>query len=150
MEKRICTGLKVNMLLEEIKNIKETKKDLRKFGLTVGIALLIISGILLWSAKDSFIYFGSAGITLLLVGLILPQVLKPLNKAWMTLALLMGWVMTRVILTILFYIVVTPTAFFAKVFKKKFLELKIDRSGNSYWELRGKKPVTPKDYEKQF
>ena len=138
------------MLIEEIKNIKETKKDLRKFGITVGIALLIISGILFWKEKESFIYFSAIGIGLLLAGIVLPGILKPLNKAWMTLAILMGWVMTRVILTILFYIVLTPTAFIAKVFKKKFLELKIDRSRNSYWELRDKKHITPQDYENQF
>ena len=139
-----------NMLIEEIKNIKETKKDLRKFGITVGTVLLLIAGLLFWKHKDSFLYFGIIGIVLILAGLITPIILKPLNKAWMTLAILMGWVMTRVILTILFYIVLTPTAFIARLFKKNFLDLRIDKSRDTYWVIREKRNLNPEDYEKQF
>ena len=138
------------MITEEIKNIKETKNDLKKFGITVGTVLILIAAVLFWKQKDGYIYFGIIGILLVLSGLIKPVILKPLNKAWMTLAILMGWVMTRVILIILFYIVVTPTAFLAKVFKKNFLDLKIDKSRDTYWEIRKKKQFQPEDYEKQF
>jgi hypothetical protein len=138
------------MITEEIKNIKETEKDLKKFGITVGTVLILIAAVLFWKQKDGYIYFGIIGILLVLAGLIKPIILRPLNKAWMTLAILMGWVMTRVILIILFYIVVTPTAFFAKIFKKSFLDLKIDKSRNTYWEIRKGKQLQPEDYEKQF
>ena len=138
------------MILEEIKNIKEAEKDLKKFGITVGAVFLLIAGFLFWQQKSSFIYIGILGSLLFSTGLIKPGILKPLNKVWMTLAILLGWVMTRVILTILFYIVLTPTAFFARLFKKNFLDLRIDKSKNTYWEAREKKNFSPKDYEKQF
>ena len=112
------------MITEEIKNIKETKKDLRKFGITVGVVLLIFAGFLLWKEKESFFYFGIIGLFLLLTGLIIPIVLKPLNKVWMILAILMGWVMTRIILTILYYLVLTPIRILAMLFRKNFLDLK--------------------------
>ena len=138
------------MIYEEIKNIKETKKDLRKFGITVGIALLVIAGILFWKEKESFLYFGIAGLLLLLTGFVIPSILKPLNKAWMTLAILMSWVMTRVILTILYYLVLTPLRFLAMLFRKNFLDLTIDKSAKSYWEVRTKSETKPVDYERQF
>jgi small-conductance mechanosensitive channel len=138
------------MILEEIRNIKETKKDLRNFGITVGIVLILIAGLLFWKQKDSFLYFGILGALLISAALVKPLILKPLNKAWMTLAILMGWIMTRVILTILFFIVLTPTAFIAKLFRKDFLDLKIDKSKSTYWVKREKKNFTPEDYEKQF
>jgi Saxitoxin biosynthesis operon protein SxtJ len=138
------------MISEEIKNIKETKKDLRKFGITVGLALLVIAGILFWREKESFLYFGIVGLVLLLTGLVFPVILKPLNKAWMTLAILMGWVMTRVILTILYYLVLTPLRFLAMLFRKNFLDLTIDKSAKSYWEVRTKTQIKPADYERQF
>lgn len=138
------------MIIEEIKNIKETKKDLRKFGVTVGIVLLIITGFLFWKQKESYFYFLIIGATLLFAGLIFPVILKPLNKIWMTLAILMGWVMTRVILIILFYLVLTPLAFAARIVGKNFLDLQIDKSKNSYWEGREKIKYEPSDYEKQF
>ena len=49
------------MFKEEFQNIKETKRDLRKFGLTVGGVLLGISILLFFFEKPSAIYFGIIG-----------------------------------------------------------------------------------------
>ncbi|MEE9449454.1 MAG: SxtJ family membrane protein, partial [Ignavibacteriaceae bacterium] len=119
------------MLKEEIKHIKQSKKDLQKFGLTVGIALLVISVILFLFDKPAYLYFGIIGGALILTGLIIPNALKSLNKVWMTLALLLGWFTSKVILTILFYIVLTPIGFIAKIFGKRFLSLKIDNEAKT-------------------
>ena len=72
------------MLKEEIKNIKEEKSDLRKFGITVGIVFILISIALYLLSKNSYTYFGVLGILLLLLGLFLPYALKPLNKSLRT------------------------------------------------------------------
>ena len=138
------------MILEEIKGIKESKKDLRKFGYTVGGALIIISGLLFWFGKASYIYFAVPGFLLILSGLIIPQLLRPLNKAWMILAILLGWVMTRVILTIFFYIVITPVGLIARIAQKEFLDLKTDKNQESYWIKRERRTLKPIDYERQF
>ena len=53
-------------MLEEIKNIKSEKRDLRKFGITIGIILLIITGFLFWKEKESFQIFLAIGIILFL------------------------------------------------------------------------------------
>jgi len=138
------------MLKEEFKYIKESKKDLRKFGLTVGGALIIIAAVLFYFAKPSTIYFVVVGALLVLTGLIYPRVLKPMNKLWMGLAIVLGFIMSRVILTIFFYFVLTPISFTARIFGKKFMALKCDKSAKTYWEKRSiihKKPI---DYERQF
>ena len=138
------------MLKEEFKNIRETKKDLRKFGLTVGGVLLIIAALLLYFEKSSAPYFGAIGGILFLAGIIIPQILKPLNKIWMGLAVVLGFFMSRLILTILFYLVLTPIAFIAKIVGKKFLILKYDKSANTYWEKRTDIQKITVDYERQF
>ena len=138
------------MIKDEIKNIKQSPKDLRKFGLTVGSVLIIIGCLLLWKHKPSQFYFLSIGAILVLSGLLFPVILRPLNKAWMTLAVLLGWVMTRVILSLLFYIVITPISIIARIFGKHFLDIKIDKSRTSYWEKRKNVPLSPSDYERQF
>jgi hypothetical protein len=138
------------MLKEEFKLIKETKKDLRKFGLTVGIVLLFIAALLFNFEKTSWIYFGAAGLYLLLNGFFFPRTLKPFNKLWMGLAIVLGFVMSRVILTILFYIILTPVSFIAKIFGKKFMPLKFDKSANTYWEKRSVIQKKQIDYERQF
>ncbi len=138
------------MFKEEIKNIKEDKTTLRKFGLTVGTVLLIVAIVLYLTGKSSSVIFGGAGVLLILFGLILPNILKPLNKIWMTLAVILGWFMSRLILFILFYIVITPIGFFLKIAGKDFLNLRTDKNSDSYWEKREKRVKEKIDYERQF
>jgi hypothetical protein len=138
------------MFKEEIKNIKEDKTTLRKFGLTVGTVLLIVAIVLYLTGKSSSVIFGGAGVLLILFGLILPNILKPLNKIWMTLAVILGWFMSRLILFILFYIVITPIGFFLRIAGKDFLNLRTDKNSDSYWEKREKGVKEKIDYERQF
>lgn len=138
------------MLKEEFRLIKESKKDLRKFGLSVGGVLVIIAGFLFWFEKPSTVYFAIIGAVLISTGLIYPEILKPLNKVWMGFAIVLGFIMSRVILTIFFYTILTPISLLAKLFRKKFMDLKYDKSAETYWEKRSiiyKKPI---DYERQF
>jgi len=138
------------MFKEEIKNIKEDKTTLRKFGLTVGTVLLLVGIVLYFAGKSSSVVFGGAGVLLILFGLILPNILKPLNKIWMTLAVILGWFMSRLILFILFYIVITPIGFFLRIAGKDFLNLRTDKNSDSYWEKREKRVKEKIDYERQF
>lgn len=139
------------MITEEIKNIKSGKGDLRKFGITMGIVLLLLGGFSWWCGKDFYIYpIGIAAIFFFL-GLVFPPLLKPINKIWMSLAILMSWFMTRVILGILFYAGITPISFLAKLFSKDFLMLNFDKdSKNSYWIPKERRKVEKTDYERQF
>ena len=138
------------MLKEEFKNIQETKKDLRKFGLTVGGVLLLITALLLYFEKLSAPYFGVIGGILFLAGILIPQVLKPLNKIWMGLAIVLGFFMSRLILTILFYLILTPISFLAKLFGKKFMNLNYDKKSDTYWERRSEIHKNQIHYERQF
>jgi hypothetical protein len=138
------------MLKDDIKNIKGSDKDLRKFGYTVGIIFVVIAAILFWKKSPSFLYLFPVGLFLVLSGWLLPVVLRPLNKGWMVFSILLGWVMTRVILSVLYYIVITPIGIIAKISGKKFLDLKMDRRKESYWEKRKKADLNPADYERQF
>ena len=45
------------MILEEIKNIKSEKKDLREFGITFGVVLGILAVALWWKEKDTYTIF---------------------------------------------------------------------------------------------
>jgi uncharacterized membrane-anchored protein YitT (DUF2179 family) len=138
------------MLKEEFKNINEKKKDLRKFGVTVGVVLLAIGVVLFYFEKPSSIYFTVIGGLLILFGALFPKILKPLNRIWMSLAIILGFIMSRVILTILFYIVLTPIAILAKLVGKRFMVLKYDKSANTYWEKRTNINKNQIDYDRQF
>ena len=137
-------------MLEEIKNIKSEKSDLRKFGITIGIILLIIAGFLFWKEKESFQILLTFGVTLCILGIAIPFILKPIYWVWMIFATILGWIMTRVILSLLFYIIFTPIGLIPRFFGKQFLELKWDKSKESYWNYRTIKHLKMEDYEKQF
>ena len=138
------------MLKEEFKHIKETNKDLRKFGLTVGGVLAALAAVLFYFERPSAIYFAIIGGFLILAGIIYPKILKLLNKVWMSLAIVLGFIMSRVILTVLFYLVLTPISFLAKLVGKKFMVLKYDKSAKTYWEKRTIIQKKQIDYERQF
>ena len=137
-------------MLEEIKNIKSEKSDLRKFGITIGVILLIIAGFLFWSEKESLQILFTFGAVLLILGFTIPVILKPIYWVWMIFATILGWIMTRVILSLLFYLIVTPIGLVARLFGKQFIELKWDKSEGSYWNYRSKKYIMKDEYEKQF
>lgn len=138
------------MIIEEIRNIRSSKRDLRNFGLTVGIALGILGGLFLWKAKSYYHYLLLAGCISVLLGLIFPSALRHVQKIWMTFAILLGWVMTRVILSIVYYLVLTPIAIIARLCGKRFLDREWDRSPNTYWRYRKSKESDERDYERQF
>ena len=137
-------------MLEEIKNIKSKKSDLRNFGITIGIILLIISGFLFWKEKESFQIFLAIGIILFLIAISIPAVLKPVYWIWMIFAIILGWFMTRLILSLLFYVIFTAIGLTLRLFGKQFLELRWDKSKESYWNFRTNEHLQHKNYEKQF
>ena len=137
-------------MLEEIKNIKSERSDLRKFGITIGVILLIIAGFLFWKEKESFQILLTFGLTLCILGIAIPFILKPIYWVWMIFATILGWIMTRVILSLLFYIIFTPIGLIPRFFGKQFLELRWDKSKESYWNFRTNEHLKKENYEKQF
>ena len=138
------------MLKQEIKKIKSGKKEVREFALTLGIFFGMLSGLLFWRHRN-FIPFLTVSLVFLLFAIPAPvRLLAPVHKAWMTLSLLMGWVMTRVILSILFYGVITPISFFSRLSGKRFLDLEFRKNQPSYWVPRPKKEFDKSIWEKQY
>ena len=137
-------------MIEEIKNIKSEKSDLRKFGIIVGIVLLIIAGFFFLKEKESFQLFLTIGIILFVTGIVIPFTLKPIYWVWMVFSTILGWFMTRVILSLLFYVVFTPIGLIGRLFGKQFLDLKQNHSQQSYWNMRIVETFDTQNYEKQF
>jgi len=138
------------MIIEEIKSINSSTKELRKFGLTVGIALALIGGLFLWRQRPYYYYFFILSAAFVFFGIAVPILLWPVQKVWMSLAVLLGWFMTRVILIVLFYLVVTPIGLLARLFDKDFLNLKFDNNADSYWISKERIKFEKSSYEKQF
>jgi hypothetical protein len=137
-------------MIDDIKNIQSTKKDLRSFGLLVGGLLLFIGAVLFLKSKPSAQYFIFISLVLILPALFFPALLKPLQKIWMALAIVMGWISTRIILSLLFFIVLTPIGFIMRLRGKDLLDEKIEKEKTSYWIYREPKAYSALDSEQQF
>tara|TARA_X000000368_G_C22712834_1_gene571831 strand:+ start:173 stop:586 length:414 start_codon:yes stop_codon:yes gene_type:complete len=137
-------------MLEEIKNIKTGKKDIRNFGITIGIILLIVAGFLFYKEKDSFQLFIYIAGSFISLGFLIPIILKPIYLVWMIFAVILGWFMTRLILSLLFSLVITPIGLILKIMGKDLLELKKQVVQESYWNVRDPDKEQNQNYEKQF
>ena len=116
----------------------------------MGAAFGLFSGYSAWRGHGFWVYPAAAAAFFLALGLVFPPALKPIQQVWMTLALLIGWVMTRVLLGALFYLVLTPISFLSRLAGKQFLEMKLEKSGKSYWNYRKPRKFEKKIYEQQF
>jgi len=136
-------------MIEEINNINSKKDNVRNFGILIGTVLFVISGFFFWYGKDISQLFFIIGIALLLVSITIPLILKPFYWIWMVFATIMGWFMTRVILSALFFVVLTPIGLIGKIFGKKFLNIKWNTKDDTYWIYRSY-DLTKERHEKQF
>lgn len=139
-----------SVIADEFRAVKSDRAELRKFGITMAVGLAAIGALFLWRDKGQpLIFFGLAAIFLVL-GLAIPPVLRPTQRAWMAFAIVLGWVMTRVILVILFYVGIAPVALIARIAGKRFLALRFEPDRDSYWEPWEKPDRGKERYESQF
>ena len=137
-------------ILDDLKKLKTGVRELRKFGLMVGGVFFAI-GVLFWLRhKPSYPVFLGLGSTLILFGAIWPRALKYIYILWMALAFTLGFIMSNVILTVFFFLLVTPIGLLARLFGKDFLAQKLDKKAATYWIPRGKETKTAESYERQF
>jgi hypothetical protein len=99
-----------------MENVEVTNKILRQFGLMVGGVFFVI-GLwpFLWRQEAIRDWAVVSGALLSVAGLAVPATLKHLYQGWMWVGHVMGWVNTRIILSVLFYGIVTPMGLVMKL-----------------------------------
>jgi len=139
------------MILEEIKNIESNRKELRKFALAVAAVLIGWGLYFLFKRKELNLFFFLLGFLSLIFSFLKPTILKPLHIFMRAILILVLGIITKLSLCMIFYVVLTPTGFIAKLVRKEFLNIEFKESDKStYWEPKDSKKVDKKDYEKQF
>ena len=124
--------------------------ELRRFGCTVGGVFLLLGAISWWRGHAiPPLIFGTLGTLLVVPGLIVPVVLGPVERAWMAFAGFLGAVNTRILLTLVYVVVVTPIGFFRR-WSDDPLDRGLGTDATSHWVPRERQPVDPESYRKQF
>lgn len=100
--------------------INPDKKDLRNFAFIIGGMMAVFFGLLLpWIWDWSYpLWPWIVTAIATMWGLVHPFSLKPLYWAWMKLALMLGWVNTRIILSVVFYLLILPFGMVMRIFGK--------------------------------
>jgi len=135
---------------EELKALDTSKLKLRKFGVSVGIVILLIGLWFYYQHPGALLIYIITGIGLLLLlgGVLLPAGLSRIYKIWMGFAFAIGWIISRLLLAILFYFVVTPIGLIARLVNKKFMDLDMKNRRDSYWVTKINSGNI--DYEKMY
>ena len=74
--------------------------------------------------------------------------MEKVYAVWMGIAFALGWVVSRAILILLFYFIITPIGMVARLFGKKFIDITFSHASESYWISRGNSKKI--NYEKMF
>jgi hypothetical protein len=105
----------------------------RGFGLTFAVVFTIIATALWLYNSAGAIWWLVAAAAMACVSFAAPSVLAPLNRLWMRFALLLAYVINPIVLTLLFYAVMTPYGLLTRILGKSVLRKDFDKGAGTYW-----------------
>jgi hypothetical protein len=130
--------------------MKADLKELQKFSIILFVAFGILGLLVFWRKGDVGLLLCGAALVFLLCGLTRPMFLAKPYKGWMTLSLILGFLMTHLLLSLIFYIVFMPIGIVMRIFGRDVLRRQFDKNGETYWIKREQKGYVKERYEKMF
>ena len=128
----------------ELAALDLSARTLRRFAVTMGAVVLTLAAWSLWrrhaTGRAEVLAFVAAA--LLSCGALRPLALGPVYRAWMALAFALGWVSSRLVVTAVFFLVLTPIALLARAVGTRFLDTARRPAATTYWVARAPKPPT--------
>ncbi len=118
--------------------------DARQLGMLFALVSLILH---FWKGWHEA---AVAAAVFLAVAFFLPKVLIPLDKAWRWMGEILGRVVGSVLLSVLFFVFLTPLSLLRRAFGSSGLELNFDDPAASFWVERKDETPDPKTWERQF
>ncbi len=117
----------------------------RSFGIVFTVVFLLLAVLAYVKDMDSYVIpAGSIAGAFLLVALVAPRLLRPLNVVWFKFGALLHKIISPIILGLLFFALVTPIALIMRAMGKDLLKLRLDPDAKSYWAYRDPPgPVAP-------
>ena len=115
-------------------NTNPDKQELRKFGLIFAGMFILIFALLLpwiWDKPSPMWAWIVAGV-FVAAALLVPMWLAPVYRLWMKIGHVLGWINTRIILGLVFFVIFAPVAIVLKILGKDALKQRLDASASSY------------------
>jgi len=109
----------------------------------------LLGGLMLWRHRTPGWPLLTVALLLFATAFLRPASLRFVYRPWMMFALFLGSIASRVMLTLAFFLVVTPIGLLQRLFGKRALDFSFQSDQTTYWKTRGGAPV-PEEYERQF
>lgn len=115
-------------------NKTANSKELRKFGLTMAIMFSLVFGVILPLVfKKSFpLWPHYVGVAFFIPALVFPQALNHVHFAWMKFAEVLGYVNSRILLSVVYVLLIVPMGLLMRIIKKDPLQQKYNSKLSSY------------------
>ena len=82
---------------------------------------------------------------------LIPPLFRAIYHFWIGFSVVLGYFVSRILLTIIFFLVMTPTGLIMRLTGKDPMDRKMDPAAETYWIKRTPEPDTSIErYEKQF
>lgn len=133
-----------------LERVPASPREIRNFGLLFALLALLAGVWFLWKGWGGWEWLAGLAGFFLLTGLAVRSVLRPVYIGWMYFAQVLAWVNTRVILTLFFYLVMTPVGLALRLLGKDPMHRRPDPEGASYWIIRTPEPYDPARSENLF
>ena len=126
------------------------RNELRKFGLTLATVLGVIACLHWWRSGHLPGWPSVAAGAVAALALKFPRLFVPVLWLWLRIAFCINFIVTHVILVVVYYLVITPTGLVMRAVSDDPMRRKFDPDAESYWEDLPDEEVTKERYLKQF
>ena len=126
-------------------------KEIKKFGFILTVFLLLIAGLSYYKGHmhRSTIMF-VLSMTMLMLNIVKVSWMRPFYVVAMKFAAILGYINTRILLGLVFYLVFTPIRIVLSLSGRDLLDRKLEPQKKSYWHHRPEKKFSPERCERLF
>lgn len=118
--------------------------------LPVGIVLLAVAAWSAYRGRETAVWaFGLVGVALVAAGLVVPPAARVFHVVWMRFAYAIGWVNSRMLLALIYYLVMTPMGLVQRLVGRDALRRRGPQS-SSYWLPRSSPKQSKEQFERLF
>jgi len=142
----------ISEVQDGLARLDNSAHELKKFGFTLAIALAALSALIFFFGghPSRVLWTGLLALAFAVFALLFPRALSPVRVLWMGLAFILGYFMSRIILTLVFFFIISGIRIIMIILGKDILNKSLKKQRKSYWIARETVAKSPKDYEKMF
>jgi len=129
---------------------QRTAQQARKSALVVAGVFLLLAAWNFWKDRPAVCFtLGALAVILALTGLLWPRGALAFDRAWMLLAGVLGYINSRILLSLMFYGVMTPYGWVLRLFRRNTMNRR-GPGAETYWIPRKRTRQPPAQFERQF